>query len=149
MNLFFSSDSTRKHCMCTVPKEMQGQERTKKAHHSKTQGSRNLAKQDEGEQHRGLGFVAYSRIVEKVTLKIGDNKIYPKEIRDEIESFTNLEDLSAEFSEIQSLHKRLKKSRNAERFNACCYSTIVLNAVKGLTRNAATLFYIYEGRNCL
>ncbi|XP_068725249.1 uncharacterized protein [Montipora capricornis] len=74
----------------------------------------NLAKQDEGEQHRDLGFVAYSRIVEKAKLKIVDNKIYPKEIRDEIESFTNLEDSSAEFSEIQSLHKRLKKSGNAE-----------------------------------
>ncbi|XP_068706646.1 uncharacterized protein [Montipora foliosa] len=102
----------------------------------------NLAKQDEGEQHRDLGFVAYSRIVEKAKLKIVDNTIYPKEIRDEIESFTNLEDSSAEFSEIQSLHKRLKKSGNAERFYACFYSTIVLNAVKhfkGLTRNAATL----------
>ncbi|XP_074636359.1 uncharacterized protein LOC141894570 [Acropora palmata] len=97
---------------------------------------------NEGEQHRDLGFVAYSRIVEKAKLKIVDNKIYPKEIRDEIESFTNLEDSSAEFSEIQSLHKRLKKSGNTERFYACFYSSIVLNAVKhfkGLTRNAATL----------
>ena len=102
----------------------------------------NLVKQDEGEQNRDLGFVAYSRIVEKAKLKIVDNKIYPKVIRDKIESFTNLEDSSAEFSEIQSLHKRLKKSGNAESFYACFYSTIVLNAVKhfkGLTRNAATL----------
>ena len=82
------------------------------------------------------------------SLKIVDNKIYPKEIRDEIESLTNLEDLSAEFSEIQSLHKRLKKCRNAERFYACCYSTIVLNAVKGLTRNAATLLST-KVANCL
>ncbi|XP_074631508.1 uncharacterized protein LOC141890038 [Acropora palmata] len=97
---------------------------------------------NEGEQHRDLGFLAYSRIVEKAKLKIVDNKIYLKEIRDEIESFTNLEDSSAEFSEIQSLHKRLKKSGNTERFYACFYSSIVLNAVKhfkGLTRNAATL----------
>ena len=103
---------------------------------------------NEGEQHRELGFVAYSRIVEKAKLKIVDNKIYPKEIRDEIESFTNLEDLSAEFSEIQSLHKLFKKCRNAERFYACCYSTIVLNAVKGLTRNGATLLS-RKVTNCL
>ena len=68
---------------------------------------------NEGEQHRELGFVAYSRIVEKAKLKIVDNKIYPKEIRDQIESFTNLDDSSAEFSEIQSLHKRLKTSINS------------------------------------
>ena len=117
-----------------MPKEMQEQERTKLRHitvkHKDTS--------NEGEQHRELGFVAYSRIVEKAKLKIVENKIYPKEIRDQIESFTNLEDSSAEFSEIQSLHKRLKKSGKTERFYACFYSSIVLN-FKGLTRNAATL----------
>ena len=105
---------------------MQEQERTKLRHitvkHKDTS--------NEGEQHRELGFVAYSRIVETAKLKIVDNKIYPKEIRDQIESFTNLEDSSAEFSEIQSLHKRLKKSGNTGRFYACFYSSIVLNAVK-------------------
>ena len=45
-------------------------------------------------------------------------------------------------------YKLFKKCRNAERFYACCYSTIVLNAVKGLTRNGATLLS-RKVTNCL
>lgn len=104
-----------------------------------------VEKQKEGEQESYLTFVAYSRIVEKAKHKIADNKIYPKTIRDELRCYTHnngLQDIPAEFCDIEDLYKRLTKSGNAERFYSCFYSTIALNAVKhfkGLSRNAATL----------
>lgn len=66
-------------------------------------------------------------------------------IRDELRSYnysTSQQEITTEFLEIQNLYNRLAKSGNAERFYACFYSTIVINAVKhfeGLSRNAATL----------
>ncbi|KAK2547635.1 hypothetical protein P5673_032331 [Acropora cervicornis] len=53
-----------------------------------------------------------------------------------------LQEITAEFCDIEDLYKRLIKSGNAERFYSCFYSTKALNAVKyfkGLSRNAATL----------
>ena len=102
-------------------------------------------KKKKGGQESYLTFVAYSRIVEKAKHKIADNKIYPKTIRDELRCYTHnngLQDIPAEFCDIDDLYKRLTKSGNAERFYSCFYSTIALNAVKhfkGLSRNAATL----------
>ena len=72
-------------------------------------------------------------------------KIHPKSIRDELSAYTydnGLQEITAEFCDIEDLYKRLIKSGNAERFYSCFYSTIALNAVKyfkGLSRNAATL----------
>ena len=82
---------------------------------------------------------------EKAKLKIADNKIHPKSIRDEPSAYTynnGLQDITAEFCDIEILYKRLIKSGNAERFYSSFYSTIALNAVKhfeGLPWNAATL----------
>ena len=101
--------------------------------------------QKEVGQESYLLNVAYSRIVEKAKFKIAGNKIHPKSIRDELSAYTynnGLQEITAEFCDIEDLYKRLIKSRNAERFYSCFYSTIALNAVKyfkGLSRNAATL----------
>ncbi|XP_068687569.1 uncharacterized protein [Montipora foliosa] len=124
-------------------KSKSGLKRHKTIKHKDTRGD--VEKQKEGDQESYLTFVAYSRIVEKAKLKIADNKIYPKSIRDELSAYTynnGLHDITAEFCDIEDLYKRLIKSGNAERFYSCFYSTIALNAVKhfeGLPRNAATL----------
>ena len=124
-------------------KSKSGLKRHKTVKHKDTR--RDVEKQKGGEQESYLTFVAYSRIVEKAKLKIADNKIYPKSIRDELSAYTynnGLQDITAEFCDIEDLYKRLIKSGNAERFYSCFYSTIALNAVKhfeGLPRNAATL----------
>ena len=72
-------------------------------------------KQKEGGQESYLTFVAYSRIVE-AKHKIADNNIYPKSIRDELRSCTynnGLQDIPAEFCDIEDLYKCLTKSGNA------------------------------------
>ena len=124
-------------------KSKSGLKRHKTVKHRDTR--EDVEKQKEGGQDSYLTFVAYSRIVEKAKHKIADNKIYPKTIRDELRCYTHnnsLQDIPAEFCDIEDLYKRLTKSGNAERFYSCFYSTIALNAVKhfkGLSRNAATL----------
>ena len=108
-------------------KSKSGLKRHKTVKHKDARGD--VEKQKEGEQESYLTFVAYSRIVEKAKLKIADNKIYPKSIRDELSAYTynnGLQDITAEFCDIEDLYKRLIKSGNAERFYSCFYSTIAL-----------------------
>jgi len=104
-------------------KSKSGLKRHKTVKHRDTR--EDVEKQKEGGQESYLTFVAYSRIVEKAKHKIADNKIYPKTIRDELRSYTynnGLQDLPAEFCDIEDLYKRLTKSGNAERFYSCFYS---------------------------
>ncbi|XP_074622328.1 uncharacterized protein LOC141880709 [Acropora palmata] len=124
-------------------KSKNGLKRHKTVKHKDTR--EDVENQKEVGQESCLTYVAYSRIVEKAKLKIAGNKIHPKSIRDELSAYTynnGLQEITAEFCDIEDLYKRLIKSGNAERFYSCFYSTIALNAVKyfkGLSRNAATL----------
>ena len=129
-------------------KSKSGLKRHKTVKHKDT---RDVEKQKEGGQESHLSFVAYSRIVEKAKEKVACNKIYPKSIRDELRSYTynsGLQDITAEFCDIEDLYKRLIKSGNAERFYSCFYSTIALNVVnhfKGIINKCCYTTTVYQG----
>ena len=116
-------------------KSKSGLKRHKTVKHKET--SAVAENQKGGGQESCLTLVAYSRIVEKAKHKIIDNKIYPKSIRDELSSYTynnGLQDLTAEFCDIEDLYKRLMKSGNAERFYSSFYSSIVPSTNYGSNR---------------
>ena len=66
----FTTGSTRKRCVRTVPQEMQKPKSGLKRHKTvKHKDTRDVVKTKEGEQESYLTFVAYSRIVEKAKHK--------------------------------------------------------------------------------
>lgn len=83
-------------------------------------------------------------MVDEVKIKIADNKVFPKGLRDELRSyvFERLGEQTLEFCELRKTYEGLLNNGDAEKFYTKFYSTVPLNAMKyfeGLSRNAATL----------
>lgn len=98
---------------------------------------------DDGEEDKFTNEML-AKIVDEVKRRLVDNKVFSKDIREELRSYelTYLPEESMELAELQKIFKQLMKKKDQEKFYATFYSTVPLNSTKyftGLSRNAATL----------
>lgn len=111
--------------------------------HTSLKHQEDSARQDE-EKSETFTAEILANMVDEVKLKLADNKVFPKGLRDELRSyvFVKLGEQTLEFCELRKTYEGLVKNGDAEKFYTKFYSAVPLNAMKyfeGLSRNAATL----------
>lgn len=95
------------------------------------------------QQLKTLNSRILHEIVDTAILKVKENMVYSTEIREELNSYRfELEEGTAEFTEIKTLYDGFLKHGNVEKFYTQFYAKIPLNSTRffrGLSQKSATL----------